>query len=582
MFIMRAWARRAVTQKAVPIIPLRPQDPSASAWEGAWGADVPGAVLSDPARPTGAFLGSSGPSLTPCEQRGGRLQRRDRSAQSVDVSLARARQGPLRGRLEEGVDMGLRINWRRRPPPSSREHRHSENLTVISQTGLFSATAHIRAHLRMDDGTSYPGNRDPNYSDIGRFAFVIQSPPTHLGWGGHVDVEADGYVPVKDVRVVISDSDHELPSVTLAPVAMRRFPAEAGLIHRCGLHFCTADDAFWDWRGATMFTLPARFVAGEDISPQIRWMQEMGVNVARVFVNWDVNWLTAPNRPFERPDYDAALDRFFAHMAAEGLRVEATVITENGRPLGYWRPILQRVFDVAASHWNVFVEVMNEPWQRDIDPVLVMNGVNRHKGRVLAAYGTGPTAIGEEYQPIPTLDYITPHLPRDRHFAHNSKDTLGIRAAVGVPVVDDEPMGIGPPRPRGGRIQDAAAIWSHFAICRLFAAGCTIHTQAGIDGRTPMQAQDPLTHQIVEGIAALWSFVPRYIYTGGYTRAGLSTFALVYRDGDSLVNHAYSSVHGQQQWAVVSVPKPGWMAEAMPGWRIAAVGPVPFVLRLER
>lgn len=101
-----------------------------------------------------------------------------------------------------------------------------------------------------------------------------------------------------------------------------------------------------------------------------------------------------------------------------------------------------------------------------------------------------------------------------------------------------------------------------------------------MSGLTPLQANDPVTQPIMEGIAALWSFLPGRTYTGSYTRAGLSTFGLVYRDGDSLVNHAYGSIHGADQWVVVSMPKPGWMAEADDDWGIREVGPMPFVLRL--
>ena len=123
---------------------------------------------------------------------------------------------------------------------------------------------------------------------------------------------------------------------------------------------------------------------------------------------------------------------------------------------------------------------------------------------------------------------------------------------------------------------------AHFAIARLFAAGATLHTQAGIDGLTPIQTNDPVTQTLVETVAALWSFLPGHLYTGGYSRAGLNTFGLRYQHGDSLVNHAYASVHGSTQWVVVPMPKPGWRAEPVLPWRIAAQGPVPHVLHLER
>ena len=46
---------------------------------------------------------------------------------------------------------------------------------------------HARAALRIDDGTSYLATGD------GRKTFLIESPPTILGWGAHLHVSAAGY-----------------------------------------------------------------------------------------------------------------------------------------------------------------------------------------------------------------------------------------------------------------------------------------------------------------------------------------------------------------------------------------------------
>ena len=168
---------------------------------------------------------------------------------------------------------------------------------------------------------------------------------------------------------------------------------EQGRLRIEGRHFYDQNQKIWRWRGATQFLLFARYLNGENITPQLDWLVARGFNVLRVFgevpsgFRADQVGITNYERPFARPDFEARLHAFFALLESRGLRCEYTVLT-------YWdasdvmRAHVQRVFDVAASHWNVFVEVANEPENNNIDPVAVMKGVNRRG--VLSAYGLDP------------------------------------------------------------------------------------------------------------------------------------------------------------------------------------------------
>ena len=92
---------------------------------------------------------------------------------------------------------------------------------------------------------------------------------------------------------------------------------------------------------------------------------------------------------------------------------EYVVLTDQSLPIEDQRACAQRIFDIARSHWNVFVEVANEPSVHRIDTAAVLRGVNRYG--VLTAYGDYPVkgnpGIGFD---IPTLDYVTVHIPRER------------------------------------------------------------------------------------------------------------------------------------------------------------------------
>jgi hypothetical protein len=366
--------------------------------------------------------------------------------------------------------------------------------------------------------------------------------------------------------------------------ATRPFPPEQGRLGRYGDFLRRENGEVFDWRGASMFQLFVRFLAGESIQPQLDWMVRHGVNIVRVWAAGDLSPAWQPFwRPWERPDYDRRLDEFFAALGAVGLRCEATVVTyQLDRDI--WQRVLLRVFDVAARHWNVIVEVANEPdVGQKCDPVDLCRGIDTHG--VLTSYGAYPS--GPWTADFPRKDLMGVHLPRDHHFRRNSKDLLEMRTGVDqlpglhVPMVSDEPIGVAEfdRTGAGARTTDARKILQHFAIARLFSCGATFHSQCGLEGRAP-SAQEPITEAIACGLTQIWQYLPAHIQTGSYTRPGFQSFPVVYRDGQS--DHPYASLVGDDAWLVMSDAGPQWTPEPTVGFRVVDTGPANWIVHLRR
>ena len=286
----------------------------------------------------------------------------------------------------------------------------------------------------------------------------------------------------------------------------------------------------WRWRGATQFLLFARYLNGEDITPQLDWLVNRGFNVIRVFgevpgigfraaeygvVNYE--------RPFERADFDTKLHAFFTLLEQRGLRCEYTVLT-------YWdasdvmRSHVQRVFDIAASHWNVFVETANEPEHNQIDAVAVMQGVDRHG--VLSAYGLDPGRAKKDAwkTDVRVLDYGTAHdLQRNLKYSpSNTKNAVEMQNTFGIPFVNDEPIGAIDPGHQlfkqtgpatwggtaggGARTTNRDVFISAAAIAYMSSAGYTYHFQDGVEARVPGPS-----HPVQDGTAAMLLEVAKFL-----------------------------------------------------------------------
>jgi hypothetical protein len=293
--------------------------------------------------------------------------------------------------------------------------------------------------------------------------------------------------------------------------------------------------------------------------------------------------ITNYERPFERKDFDTRLHAFFDLLASRGLRCEYTVLTYSDAS-DVMRGHLQRVFDVAASHWNVFVEVANEPENNAIDPVAVMQGVNRRGA--LTAYGLDPGrhAVGNWKTEVPVLDYGTAH-DLNRELEHSpivTKSSLEMQNALGVPFVNDEPIGAIDPGQKsfkqtgpetwggvnggGARTTNRDVFISAAAIAYMVSAGYTYHFQAGVEGRAP-SAEMIVQESVAAALLGVAKFIP--------ADAPLGTFV-----APALADGGFGVVLRNEEWVVVPMPPAGWFPVPRDGWRVGGVGPVPYILRL--
>lgn len=438
----------------------------------------------------------------------------------------------------------------------------------------------------------------------------------------NIVITKDGYPPFQMGAVALPPGAHQFVVGACVPITdpvlqiqlpawipNRPFPAERGRLRVADRHFVTEDGAAWSWRGSSMFLLGARYFTGQDITPQLAWMQAAGVNVARVFdrVTWDNLADYGVTNPGETDP--GKLAAFFDLLASHGLRVEYVPLT-YADDLGAMRARVQRAYDAAAGRWNVLIEVANEPENNQINVPLVMQGIDRHG--VLSASGMDPGRHCAELDAQPdawtaceqrelfVLDYLTPHdLARDpQHSPRNTKDFTIDFGFFGVPMVADEHVGLidlGYPRycyggdgfaslcsGGGVRTTDCTVLLSAAAIEHLFGPGFTLHFQSGLEGRAP-RADEPIQSACAAQFTKLWAFLPADAQLGQYRAPHLGDFPFVWTDADSRVGHAYCSVQGGTGWCVNPMPRDGWPGFAgLNGWRVDAIGPFPFLAKVAR
>lgn len=339
-------------------------------------------------------------------------------------------------------------------------------------------------------------------------------------------------------------------------------------------------------RSATAFTLFARFLRGEDIAPQLAFIDAMGANTIRIFgqVAPDQGWPAWGDyaRPFDRPDFDAQLAAFLDRVEGAGKRIEFTVCT-YADDLGTQRAYCQRVINVlAARRVGHLVELYNEAENGHGDPAIV-NGLDRQG--VLCA-GGWQTPIADPHDPshlyIPcALDYLTTHTDRGDQWPRKAKDALDLRdgwttpdgqtfAGFKGPIVLDEPIGVDETNQPGHRSNVVSDYAAYHGVSCLYGAGSNYFSQTlGIDGLVPPAGS--IQEQTAFAVRDVWNTIPLDAMNGAYTHDGFTDLAVAWRvDQDGL--RCYGSIVGSEQWDVPVRPIESWTPVGANGYTVEQMG----------
>ena len=338
-------------------------------------------------------------------------------------------------------------------------------------------------------------------------------------------------------------------------------PGAIEALHVEGTTLRTASGQLFQWRGYSCFLLYRRFLAGEDIRPDLAVLRSWGINLLRVFgpLDWP-----------QTPDYDYAhfnpdrLGEFFALLASEGFYCEFVIGCYRFGDVAEQRRFAQRVYDIARQYPNVLIEAVNEPSVgAKPDPIEMLAGVNRYA--VLTAYGYYASYYATPSVMPPTLDYGTIHIQRDAAWHRKARHAQEVQHATGKPWISDESAKITEPgfSYPGGKNDPIAtpreAAW-HFGVCCLWTAGGTVHTEEGKWGRVP--TANMLQYTVLERVKRdVWDSIGSGWQTGRYTGSHLSS---------SPVDHVqdvwtYSSLHDTEALSVrcavsQAQPRAGWRA----------------------
>lgn len=413
--------------------------------------------------------------------------------------------------------------------------------------------------------------------------------------------------------------DDDTGHVEPAPEPVYPFPAEAGALTIVGETFRDEHDRVWSYRGADGYAILALLRRGIDPTPKFKEARADGANVIRFFgeINWEddtTRALVYPEiaDPLTAPLYDTSAQTLFRMAAEHGLRVEWTVLTYPDA-IARMREKVQRAFDLAVGHWNVFIEVANEPDAQGINARAAIEGVNRRGVLSSLGYYDLQRADGwvddkpeTHVWELSMLDYVTVHTDRGPEWVRKAKDALEIRGGwdtrddatqpdanrtywkgANRPVVGDEPIGAAERDEDGRRSTSPSDFRAHFAIGHLYSAGTTFHSTAGLEGRARRADE---VHQAACAAAVLdvWKAIPPDAQLGEYARGGLGNLPIEW-DGESASLRDYGLILGSRAWVAIARKRPGRQIVAKPGWRIvhiigdvAATGVESYLVELER
>ena len=196
-------------------------------------------------------------------------------------------------------------------PPVPQIHSCDFHITVAGEDGKALTSASISIHVDNDLGVF----TSELINDNGYYKVTI---PANIPkpYGADMVVSCEGYKN-KTFRVFIPNE----PNYDLAGgVRLEQnypFRYELGKVTAREKFFWNNGDR-WYMRGATMFMLFARYLRGEDITPQFEWLRRNGFNTARVLgpVDWGGEWSF-----YNKFNDWNRLHEFFALAYNHGLRV---------------------------------------------------------------------------------------------------------------------------------------------------------------------------------------------------------------------------------------------------------------------
>lgn len=358
----------------------------------------------------------------------------------------------------------------------------------------------------------------------------------------------------------------------------RLFPAERGRLFVQGTKFVNEFGELFQWRGYSWFLGFHRYCQGQDITPDLKWMVKMGINIPRLF--GPLPWVELNNSyTYQTFDFQK-LDSFLTLLESYGLRSNWSLTHYVGNGMHEY---VSRFFEVASGHWSVLAEFTNEPHngQEKPDPIRYFSNINRRG--ILTSYGYYPNDRDPRIQPV--LDFSGVHTPRDSHWARKARDVEFVQNATGKPAVGDEPAKIAEPGFHGSGVKNdptttpREAAW-HFGVLHLWTPGGTVHTQHGRNGLVPEPGT--LTHTAVEAVRDnVWKRIAAPVQQGKYTGSHFGTSPVdnaFTPDGDPI--WTYSSMHPNKAWSVRCYPS---APVAQNGWRIVdRWGPAGSFVQLER
>lgn len=284
------------------------------------------------------------------------------------------------------------------------------------------------------------------------------------------------------------------------------------------------DGRIYKYRGVTAFTLLQRLLAGQDITPFIRWTLDQGATALRVFGEWGVT-----NFSTKTANYYAGLAQLAGTLEGYGLDLHFVAFTSQGGGNLAMSPSAQdqhfaKVASTLQLRPNIILEYNNEDWQ---------NGQIAHRfpkvqgilcTRSAFQDGKAPTQAGS------LLDLTTEHTPRSGEWERRAKNGLetarlglgDIAPKTNKPPILGEPIGIASQDVSGRRASDPRKFADYFATAELYTAGACLH--GDLADLQDCKIPQGRALECANAVKAVWSAgIPvDAASTGQYTRVGLN------------------------------------------------------------